>query len=435
MKAEILERLSRETEQLKTQGLFKPERVLSSAQSAVVRVGAGAEVVNLCANNYLGLANDASVREAAQRALDRYGYGMASVRFICGTQEIHKDLEARLSRFLGTEDTILYSSCFDANGGLFETLLDEQDAVISDALNHASIIDGMRLCKAQRLRYANNDLDELEARLKEASKCSRAPDRDRRRVLDGRRDRAPQGHLRSGRPLRRAGDGGRLARDRLRRRARPRHARAARRHRAHRHPHRHARQGARRRERRLHLGPQGDHRLAAPALAAVPVLEQHSAVHRRGQPARARPARSGHDAARAPVGQRRALSLWHGGGRLRSRAGRASDHSGHARRCEGRLRVRAAPARRRRVRHRLLVSGRAAWQGAHSHADVGSAYARATRPRGRRVQQGRQGAADREVACTTLRALDARTYVKGPRAPPASTCRTSRNRCPARTTS
>jgi glycine C-acetyltransferase len=171
VKAEILQRLSRETEELKTQGLFKPERVLSSAQSAVVRVGAGDEVINLCANNYLGLANDASVREAAQRALDRYGYGMASVRFICGTQQIHKDLEARLSRFLGAEDTILYSSCFDANGGLFETLLDEQDAVISDALNHASIIDGVRLCKAQRFRYANNDLDELEARLKEASKC------------------------------------------------------------------------------------------------------------------------------------------------------------------------------------------------------------------------------------------------------------------------
>jgi glycine C-acetyltransferase len=171
VKGEILQRLSRETEQLKTQGLFKPERVLSSAQSAVVRVGAGGEVVNLCANNYLGLANDASVREAAQRALDRYGYGMASVRFICGTQEIHKELEARLSRFLGTEDTILYSSCFDANGGLFETLLDEQDAVNSDSLNHASIIDGVRLCKAQRFRYANNDLDELEARLKEASKC------------------------------------------------------------------------------------------------------------------------------------------------------------------------------------------------------------------------------------------------------------------------
>jgi len=171
VKDEILRRLSRQTEELKTQGLFKPERVLSSAQSAVVRVGAGSDVINMCANNYLGLANDASVRETAQRALDRYGYGMASVRFICGTQEIHKELEARLSRFLGTEDTILYSSCFDANGGLFETVLEEQDAVISDALNHASIIDGVRLCKAQRFRYANNDLDELEARLKEASNC------------------------------------------------------------------------------------------------------------------------------------------------------------------------------------------------------------------------------------------------------------------------
>jgi glycine C-acetyltransferase len=170
VKGEILERLSRETEQLKLQGLFKPERVLSSPQSAVVRVAGGDEVINLCANNYLGLANEPEVREAAQRALDRYGYGMASVRFICGTQDIHKELEARLSRFLGTQDTILYSSCFDANGGLFETLLDEQDAVISDALNHASIIDGVRLCKAQRLRYANNDLGELETRLQEASK-------------------------------------------------------------------------------------------------------------------------------------------------------------------------------------------------------------------------------------------------------------------------
>ena len=171
VKGEFLQRLSRDTEQLREQGLYKPERVLTSAQSAVVRVGDGGDVVNLCANNYLGLANDASVREAAQRALDRYGYGMASVRFICGTQQIHKDLEARLSGFLGTEDTILYSSCFDANGGLFETLLDEQDAVISDSLNHASIIDGVRLCKAQRFRYANNDLDELEARLEEASRC------------------------------------------------------------------------------------------------------------------------------------------------------------------------------------------------------------------------------------------------------------------------
>jgi glycine C-acetyltransferase len=171
VKGEFLQRLANETEQLKAQGLFKPERVLTSPQQAVVRVADGTEVINLCANNYLGLANHPAVREAARLALDRNGYGMASVRFICGTQSVHKDLEARLSAFLGTEDTILYSSCFDANGGLFETLLDEQDAVISDALNHASIIDGIRLCKAQRFRYANNDLDELEARLKEASRA------------------------------------------------------------------------------------------------------------------------------------------------------------------------------------------------------------------------------------------------------------------------
>jgi glycine C-acetyltransferase len=165
----FLDRLARQTDELRTAGLFKPERVLGSPQQPVVRLADGRELINLCANNYLALANHPSIREAAHRAIDRYGYGMASVRFICGTQTVHKELEARLSAFLGTDDTILYSSCFDANGGLFETLLDEQDAVISDALNHASIIDGIRMCKAQRLRYANDDLDELETRLKEAS--------------------------------------------------------------------------------------------------------------------------------------------------------------------------------------------------------------------------------------------------------------------------
>ena len=169
MDQSYLDRLARQSEDLKVAGLFKPERVLGSPQQPVVRLADGRELLNLCANNYLALANHPSVREAAHRALDRYGYGMASVRFICGTQSVHKDLEARLSAFLGTDDTILYSSCFDANGGLFETLLDEQDAVISDALNHASIIDGIRLCKAQRLRYANDDIDELETRLKEAA--------------------------------------------------------------------------------------------------------------------------------------------------------------------------------------------------------------------------------------------------------------------------
>ena len=162
----VTTRLREELKALKDQGLYKPERVIEGPQGGQIRSG-GREVVNLCANNYLGLANHPAVRAAAQRALDEYGYGMASVRFICGTQSTHKALERRLAAFLGMQDVILYSSCFDANGGLFETLLDERDAVISDALNHASIIDGIRLCKAQRLRYANSDMGELEQHLKD----------------------------------------------------------------------------------------------------------------------------------------------------------------------------------------------------------------------------------------------------------------------------
>jgi glycine C-acetyltransferase len=165
---EFRERLAREHQALDAAGLLKRERVIGSAQGAVVRLADGREMINLCANNYLGLANHPEVVKAAQDALARYGYGVASVRFICGTQSVHRELEERLSDYLSMEDTILYSSCFDANGGLFETLLDEQDAIISDALNHASIIDGIRLCKARRLRYANNDLNELEQALKDS---------------------------------------------------------------------------------------------------------------------------------------------------------------------------------------------------------------------------------------------------------------------------
>jgi len=150
-------------------GTFKRERVIASPQGTSIRVSDGKPVLNLCANNYLGLAQHPEVIAAAKDALGRWGYGMASVRFICGTQEVHKQLESRLSEFLGTDDTILYSSCFDANGGLFETLLGSEDAVISDELNHASIIDGIRLCKAQRYRYSNNDLADLEAKLIEAA--------------------------------------------------------------------------------------------------------------------------------------------------------------------------------------------------------------------------------------------------------------------------
>src|SRR6184192_3036726 len=171
MNQAVIERLRGELTGLREQGLYKSERVLAGPQGGVVRAGER-DVINLCANNYLGLANHPAVRAAAQRAIDEYGYGMASVRFICGTQTTHKALEQRLARFLGTEDVILYSSCFDANGGLFETLLDESDVVISDALNHASIIDGIRLCRAQRQRYAHADTTELE-RILEATRNAR----------------------------------------------------------------------------------------------------------------------------------------------------------------------------------------------------------------------------------------------------------------------
>jgi glycine C-acetyltransferase len=171
MKNNFLEFLASEMDKLKEAGLFKGERIITSPQQAEITVADGAHVLNFCANNYLGLSNNKEIIAAAKPALDKYGFGLSSVRFICGTQTIHKELENKLSEFLSMEDTILYSSCFDANGGLFETLLSEQDAIISDALNHASIIDGVRLCKAKRFRYSNNDMTELEEKLKEAQDC------------------------------------------------------------------------------------------------------------------------------------------------------------------------------------------------------------------------------------------------------------------------
>src|ERR1700710_2061390 len=164
----VKQQLEGTLDEIREAGLFKNERVIESPQEARIEVG-GREVLNMCANNYLGLSDHPKIVEAAKKGLDEWGFGLSSVRFICGTQAIHKELEARLSAFLGTEDTILYSSCFDANGGLFETLLSAEDAVISDELNHASIIDGVRLCKAQRFRYRNNDMVDLEAKLREAS--------------------------------------------------------------------------------------------------------------------------------------------------------------------------------------------------------------------------------------------------------------------------
>ena len=168
MVAEFENQLSQTLEEIKSQGLFKTERVITTPQDAHIAITGGKRVLNMCANNYLGLADHPALIVAAKEALDTHGFGMASVRFICGTQDIHKELEAALTKFLGTEETILYPSCFDANGGLFETLLTEKDAVISDELNHASIIDGIRLCKAQRFRYKHNDMADLEAQLRAA---------------------------------------------------------------------------------------------------------------------------------------------------------------------------------------------------------------------------------------------------------------------------
>ncbi len=169
MSGKVPEKITKELDDIREAGLYKEERIILTPQSSHIRVGQG-EMINFCANNYLGLANDPRVVRAAHDGLEKYGFGMASVRFICGTLDVHKDLESKIATYLGTEDAILYSSCFDANGGLFETLLGEEDAVISDALNHASIIDGVRLCKAKRYRYQNNDMNDLEAQLQLADR-------------------------------------------------------------------------------------------------------------------------------------------------------------------------------------------------------------------------------------------------------------------------
>ena len=171
MSIDFISHITSELNSIHSEGLFKAERIITTPQSRIVALEDGSTVINLCANNYLGLSNNPSLITAGKNALEKYGYGMSSVRFICGTQEVHKNLEHRLSKFLGFEDTILYSSCYDANTGLFETLLGPEDAIISDSLNHASIIDGVRLSKAQRFRYKNSDMQELEDQLRASSKC------------------------------------------------------------------------------------------------------------------------------------------------------------------------------------------------------------------------------------------------------------------------
>src|SRR6202008_1287932 len=171
MNDKFVQRIAKEAEEIKSSGLYKTERIITSDQGAEIEVG-GKTVLNFCANNYLGLSSHPKVIEAAHEAIKTHGYGMSSVRFICGTQDIHKQLEQKISEFLGTEDTILYAAAFDANGGVFEPLFNEQDAIISDELNHASIIDGVRLCKAQRFRYKHDDMADLEAKLKEAGSAN-----------------------------------------------------------------------------------------------------------------------------------------------------------------------------------------------------------------------------------------------------------------------
>ena len=171
----IKDHLQKEIQEIKDSGLYKSERIITSSQDAVIKISTGEEVINFCANNYLGLSNSPEVIEAAKNTLDTHGFGMSSVRFICGTQDIHKELEAKIADFYQTEDTILYAAAFDANGGVFEPLLTKEDAIISDSLNHASIIDGVRLCKAARYRYENNNMQALEEQLIEASKQNHPP--------------------------------------------------------------------------------------------------------------------------------------------------------------------------------------------------------------------------------------------------------------------
>ncbi len=297
----LREDLAARLEQVREAGTYKSELVMTSAQGAHVEVD-GRRLLNLCGNNYLGLASHPAIVEAAHEALDRWGYGMASVRFICGTQELHRSLEERLSAFLGSEDTILFGSCFDANGGLFEALLDEQDAVISDQLNHASIIDGIRLCKAQRLRYANGDMDELAARLAETADA-------RRRLIATDGVFSMDGYLArldticdlaeahdalvmvdDSHAVGVVGPGGRGSHE---------HHDVAH---ADPFPSSPARSGSgRRRKRRLRRRAARDRRAAPPARAPLPLLEQPRSARRRREPPRSRADRELLRAARPPT--------------------------------------------------------------------------------------------------------------------------------------
>ena len=383
-------------DRIRADGFHKGERVIRTPQSPAIELADGAEVVNFCANNYLGLADDPRLVAAARDGLARYGFGMASVRFICGTQSVHKELEAALAAFLGTDDSILYSSCFDANGGLFETLLTEEDAVISDELNHASIVDGIRLCKAKRYRYRNNDMADLAAKLEEAdaagarfkliatdgvfsmdgiiadlpSICALAERHGALTMVDdshavgfvGERGRGtPEfcgvggridiltGTL--GKALGGASGGYTAGRkeiiDLLRQRSRP------------------------------YLFSNS----LAPSIAAASLEVLELLRWRRGRgaaPARAR--------------ERRSFPARDDGLGFRPRAGTAPDHSGAAGRRGARHAHGRRAARRGHLRDRLLLPGGAQGQGAHSHADERGAHGCADRPGGGRVRESRPGA-------------------------------------------
>ncbi len=397
MNKQFTDYLSAELDGLRDAGLYKAERVIASKQSGEIAVLSGERVLNFCANNYLGLADNPELIETAQAALDRYGYGMASVRFICGTQEEHRQLEQRIAAFLGTGDAILYSSCFDANTGLFETILREEDAIISDALNHASIIDGVRLCKARRYRYANNDMAELERCLEEAADarfrliatdgvfsmdgiianlpgiCALAEKHDAMVMVDdshavgfvgpggrgtpaacGVADRVDIVTGTLGKALGGASGGYTAARC-----------------------------------------PGG--RVAAPALAALPVLEHAGAGDRRDLAARVLDDRGRRRAARAALCQRPAVPRRHDGAGLHLGRRRPPDHPGHAgRRGAGRPDGRH-DAGARRLRDRLLVPRRAQGAGAHPHADVGGALARGSCSLHRHLRRGRTRAGGHPV--------------------------------------
>ena len=306
---EFGDHLDQELKTLHKEGLYKHERELRSPQGSAIKVAQG-DVLNFCANNYLGLADDADLIAAARESLTEDGFGMASVRFICGTNSMHHKLEKRLAEFLGMDEAILYSSCFDANAGLFETLLGARGC--GDLGRAQSRVDHRRgpplQGEALSLCQQRHGRPRGPARGRRRGGRAVQADRDRRRVFHGRRDRRPARHLRPGRPLRRHGHGGQFPCLRLHGRERPRHARVSQRGGAGRHRHHHLRQGARRRLRRGHGGARADRRLAAPALAPLSVLEFAGARHRRGDADGDRQGRAGPRPARAALEQRRAVS-------------------------------------------------------------------------------------------------------------------------------